>query len=297
MAAATGIRPAKLFSSLTWPWPSWCAGKLKAMLANKRPTWSPPLPPGPSPGSSTSTIGGGADAVLRYLARYVFRVAITNTRIVALDDHTVTIRYKKRNHRAGAAPHPGDEFVRRFLNTSAQRLAQGPLFWPLASFQTSARRSGTPPPGTRTHNSSGDRRPEPRHRHRTAALSLLRPRPPRLHPQAPAQKCPRTMTHFSRFQARLSLLCASLRRHSPLRPADPNIFPSPFNKRSNDLRCPATTLIKSVATTHSHFLGQTLIEPGRYQTEIPYPAEPPGASRQVRPSFCVGSAARNSNSF
>jgi Putative transposase len=30
--------------------------------------------------------------VLRYLARYVFRVAITNTRIVAIDDHTVTIR-------------------------------------------------------------------------------------------------------------------------------------------------------------------------------------------------------------
>ena len=134
---------------------------------------------------------------------------------------------------------------------SAQRLAQGPLFWPLASFQTSARRSGTPPPGTRTHNSSGDRRPEPRHRHRTAALSMLRPRPPRLHPQAHAQKCPRTMTHFSRFQARLSLLCASLRRHSPLRPADPIIFPSPFNKRSNHLRCPATTLIKSVATPHS----------------------------------------------
>ena len=95
------------------------------------------------------------------------------------------------------------------------------------------------------------RRPEPRHRHRTAALSMVRPRLPRLHPQAHAQKCPRTMTHFSRFQARWSLLCASLRRHSPLRPADPIIFPSPFNKRSNHLRCPATTLIKSVATPHS----------------------------------------------
>jgi len=59
------------------------------------------------------------------------------------------------------------------------------------------------------------------------------------------------MTHFSRFQARLSLLCASMRRHSPFRPADPIIFLSPFNKRSNHLRCPATTLIKSVATPHS----------------------------------------------
>ena len=32
-------------------------GKLKAMLANKRPDLIAPLPPGPSPGSSTSTIG------------------------------------------------------------------------------------------------------------------------------------------------------------------------------------------------------------------------------------------------
>ena len=34
--------------------------------------------------------------MLDYLARYVFRIAITNSRIVGLDDHGVTIRYKKR---------------------------------------------------------------------------------------------------------------------------------------------------------------------------------------------------------
>ena len=38
--------------------------------------------------------GEGEQAVLDYLARYVFRVAITNTRIVGLDDQAVTIRHK-----------------------------------------------------------------------------------------------------------------------------------------------------------------------------------------------------------
>ena len=60
--------------------------------------------------------GQGHQAVLRYLARYVFRVAITNTRIVALDDHTVTIRYKQRkSSRRRTSRMHGNEFVRRFL--------------------------------------------------------------------------------------------------------------------------------------------------------------------------------------
>ena len=60
--------------------------------------------------------GNGGDAVLQYLARYVFRVAITNNRIVALDDAGVTIRHKDRaagqwrQTRLG-----GHEFMRRFL--------------------------------------------------------------------------------------------------------------------------------------------------------------------------------------
>ena len=40
--------------------------------------------------------GTGEQAVLDYLARYVFRVALTNARIVGLDDQTVTIQYKER---------------------------------------------------------------------------------------------------------------------------------------------------------------------------------------------------------
>src|SRR6266436_2913222 len=72
-------------------------GKLKAMLANKRPDLVAPAAVWAKPWVvHINHWGQGHEAVLRYLARYVFRVAITNTRIVALDDHTVNIRYRQR---------------------------------------------------------------------------------------------------------------------------------------------------------------------------------------------------------
>src|SRR6516162_9767194 len=61
----------------------------------------------------------GPAAVLAYLARYTQRVAISNSRLVRLDERGVTFRYKdyRRNGRARLrtmtlAP---DEFIRRFL--------------------------------------------------------------------------------------------------------------------------------------------------------------------------------------
>jgi hypothetical protein len=60
--------------------------------------------------------GTGEQAVLDYLARYVFRVALTNARIVDLDDQTVTIQYKERKTgRQRTCRLSGDEFMRRFL--------------------------------------------------------------------------------------------------------------------------------------------------------------------------------------
>ena len=60
--------------------------------------------------------GNGEQAVLDYLARYVFRVALTNARIVGLDDETVTIQYKERKTgRSRTCRLSGDEFMRRFL--------------------------------------------------------------------------------------------------------------------------------------------------------------------------------------
>jgi hypothetical protein len=92
-------------------------GKLKAMLRRKRPdlvlpqsTWRRPWIVHITPW------GEGEQAVLDYLARYVFRVAITNTRITGIDDHTVTIRYKQRKSSAWLTCRiAGDEFIRRFL--------------------------------------------------------------------------------------------------------------------------------------------------------------------------------------
>jgi hypothetical protein len=63
-----------------------------------------------------TTWGQGQQAALDYLARYAFRIAITNSRILAVDDNTVTYRYKDRaadRHRKETVS--GHEFLRRFL--------------------------------------------------------------------------------------------------------------------------------------------------------------------------------------
>jgi Putative transposase/Transposase zinc-binding domain len=92
-------------------------GKLRAAFEKRRPdlsipdaTWSKPWV------TQCTPWGEGEQGVLDYLARYVFRVAITNARIVDLDDHTVTIRYKDRRlNQWRTSRMPGDEFMRRFL--------------------------------------------------------------------------------------------------------------------------------------------------------------------------------------
>src|SRR5207342_2916520 len=51
-----------------------------------------------------------------YLARYAFRIAITNNRILAVDDVSVTYRYKDRAaDRQRKETVAGHEFMRRFL--------------------------------------------------------------------------------------------------------------------------------------------------------------------------------------
>jgi hypothetical protein len=60
---------------------------------------------------------GGPEQVLKYLARYTHRVAISNARLLALDDGQVTFRYKDYadEHKAKALTLAADEFLRRFL--------------------------------------------------------------------------------------------------------------------------------------------------------------------------------------
>ena len=58
----------------------------------------------------------GADLVLRYLARYVHRTAITDARILRVDATTVTFRYQNATARAWRTMTlSGAEFLRRFL--------------------------------------------------------------------------------------------------------------------------------------------------------------------------------------
>jgi Putative transposase/Transposase zinc-binding domain len=92
-------------------------GKLKALLAHKCPDLIAPPAAWTTPWvTKIIPWGNNADAVLRYLARYVFRIAITSTRIVALDRDTVTI--SSRDRKSGARKTcriGGHEFLRRFL--------------------------------------------------------------------------------------------------------------------------------------------------------------------------------------
>lgn len=92
-------------------------GKLRAGFAARRPDLVLPAAAWAKPWVVHCTAwGDGEQAVLDYLARYVFRVAITNTRIVGLDDQTVTIRHKHRSsNRWRTTRIPGHEFMRRFL--------------------------------------------------------------------------------------------------------------------------------------------------------------------------------------
>jgi hypothetical protein len=92
-------------------------GKLKAAFAARRPDLLLPAAAWAKPWVVHCTAWGeGGQAVLDYLARYVFRVAISNTRIIGLDDRTVTIRHKHRkSNRWRISRLPGHEFMRRFL--------------------------------------------------------------------------------------------------------------------------------------------------------------------------------------
>jgi hypothetical protein len=59
---------------------------------------------------------GESSASIKYLAPYVFKVAISNSRIVKVEDRTVTFRYKKpKSNRWRTMALDVIEFVRRFL--------------------------------------------------------------------------------------------------------------------------------------------------------------------------------------
>ena len=66
---------------------------------------------------------GGPEQVLKYLARYTHRIAISNRRLVWVDDNTVTFRWKDYAHhnRPRTMTLDGAEFLRRFLMHAVPR--------------------------------------------------------------------------------------------------------------------------------------------------------------------------------
>jgi hypothetical protein len=59
---------------------------------------------------------GSGQKVLHYLARYVFRIALTNSRLEQIDDSQVTFRYRdNRTQQMRRITLPGVEFIGRFL--------------------------------------------------------------------------------------------------------------------------------------------------------------------------------------
>jgi len=73
--------------------------------------------------------------VLRYLARYTHRVAISNRRLIACNEKGVTFKWKdyrlEGRERYQVMTLATDEFIRRFLmHVFARRLPSHPLLWP-----------------------------------------------------------------------------------------------------------------------------------------------------------------------
>lgn len=66
---------------------------------------------------------GGPEQVLKYLARYTHRIAISNRRLISMNDQTVTFRWKdyKHHNRPRTMTLDGKEFLRRFLMHAVPR--------------------------------------------------------------------------------------------------------------------------------------------------------------------------------
>ncbi|MCP3887539.1 MAG: IS91 family transposase, partial [Desulfobulbaceae bacterium] len=60
---------------------------------------------------------GGPEQVLEYLGRYTHRVAITNNRIISIDDGRITFKYRDRSddNNSKEITVKAEEFIRRFL--------------------------------------------------------------------------------------------------------------------------------------------------------------------------------------
>ncbi|HYA65586.1 MAG TPA: transposase [Burkholderiaceae bacterium] len=91
--------------------------KMRALLSKRRPGLAVPEAAWQKPWViDCKPWGNDSETVLAYLARYVFRVAIAESRILAVDEAGVVIRHKHRtSNRWRRTRLDGHEFLRRFL--------------------------------------------------------------------------------------------------------------------------------------------------------------------------------------
>ena len=179
--------------------------------------------------------GNGEQAVLDYLARYVFRIALTNARIVGLDDETVTIQYKDRKTgRARTCRFSGDEFMRRFLQHVLPRGFHKVRYFGLwhpdaAPHRRPGAADAATPGATQARSAAGPQRPAASAtRCRAGAadraddLSALSPGAADLHPQAHPTAGHGTMIRTARLcPCPVWSLRASARQGDPLSSSQP----------------------------------------------------------------------------
>ena len=142
------------------------AAKFRDALKKQKPELFATIPAASGSASgfrSASTYGHGNDAVLNYLSRYVFRMAISNARILAVDDTHVTFPLQGPPHRH-LADHPtGGRRVPATISAArpAARFSQGPLLRTLASLEARLVKPGVaaadPPESDRRHSPDDDR--------------------------------------------------------------------------------------------------------------------------------------------
>jgi hypothetical protein len=94
---------------------------------------------------------GSGEKVLDYLARYIFRIAITNNRLERIQDGQITFRYRdNRTHQLRHSTISGMEFLHRFLQHVLPRgftkVRYYGVFSPHCPAQLEHARSQIPPP-------------------------------------------------------------------------------------------------------------------------------------------------------
>ena len=313
MTAATGIRRAKLFSSRTRPWRSCCAANSKPCSPTSAQTWSPPLPPGPSPGSSTSTIGVKVTRPCCAISHDTYSASPSPTRASSLSTTTPSpSATSSANHRAGAPA--ACTATSSFAGSSSTSCPKACIRSDISAFGTLADASAPLRPAFSSSANAQPRRP-PNQRHQAFSKSLT--------------KAPQSPPHRGAVQLAVEATSSTSAGSRPKMPSDHDtLLPLPGSivlivrvleaPQPSSARRPDHLPSRVQQTLNRPFVAQPssrqnpwppIIPPlsrpnldrnrPAAQLKIPCPAEPPGAPhpRQSNRVSASASAAETLNSF